>query len=165
MSMAVRQRGPHSPEGGSWDSWGTSLNCVGGDGTWSGIAGLRPGSWQIGTLCPDGPLSLNVSTHQHIPLWLPTQHTLLQKLNGRCQNDWQCSRRPCLFPRTPGALPHACMCFLAPSQVEWPEMEDCWQQVTCCVFHDTQPLEMSLTNPQRQLDKWPLNVQMEQPWR
>lgn len=68
------------------------------------------------------------------------------------------------FSRTPGALPHACMCFLTPSHVEWPEMEDCWQQVTCSVFHDTQPLEMSLTNPQRELDKWPLNVQMEQPW-
>lgn len=53
---------------GSRGSWGTSLNCVGQGGTWSGIAGLRPGSWQVGILCPDGPLTLNVSMHQHIPV-------------------------------------------------------------------------------------------------
>ncbi|XP_040112992.1 uncharacterized protein LOC120875281 [Oryx dammah] len=44
-------------------------------------------------------------------------------------------------------------------------MEDCWQQVTHRIFHDSQPLKMNLTNPQRQLDKWPLSVQMKQPWR
>ncbi|XP_069415204.1 uncharacterized protein [Ovis canadensis] len=44
-------------------------------------------------------------------------------------------------------------------------MENCWQQVTHRIFHDSQPLKMNLTNPQRQLDKWPLSVQMEQPWR
>lgn len=149
---------------GSRGSWGTSLNCVGQDGTWSGIAGLRPGSWQIGILCPDGPLTLNVSAHQHIPVWLPTQHTFLQQLNGRCQNDWQCSRRPGLFPQyTWCSSSH--MCFLAPGQVEWPKMEDCWQQVTHRIFHDSQPLEMNIMNPQRQLDKWALRVQMEQPWR
>ncbi|XP_070632053.1 uncharacterized protein [Bos indicus] len=44
-------------------------------------------------------------------------------------------------------------------------MEDCWQQVTHRIFHDSQPLEMNIMNPQRQLDKWALRVQMEQPWR
>ena len=57
------------------------------------------------------------------------------------------------------------MRFLAPGQIEWPKMEDCWQQVTHGIFHDSQPLEMNIVNPQRQLDKWPLSVQMEQPWR
>ena len=69
------------------------------------------------------------------------------------------------FPRILGALPHTCMCFLAPGQVEWPKTENCWQQVTHRIFHDSQPLKMNLTNPQRQLGKWPLSVQMEQPWR
>lgn len=92
------------------------------------LQGPRPGSWQIVALCPDGPLNLKQSTCQHIHVWLLTYQIEVQLLNGRCKYEGNAPGGLASFPCMPVSLPHACMYFLASSQIEWPRMEDHWHQ-------------------------------------
>ena len=92
------------------------------------LQGPRPGSWQIVALCPDGPLNLKQSTCQHIHVWLLTYQIAVQQLNGRCKYEGNAPGGLASFPCMPVSLPHACMYFLASSQIEWPRMEDHWHQ-------------------------------------
>ena len=92
------------------------------------LQGPRPGSWQIVALCPDGPLNLKQSTCQHIHVWLLTYQIEVQQLNGRCKYEGNAPGGLASFPCMSVSLPHACMYFLASSQIEWPRMEDHWHQ-------------------------------------
>ena len=83
------------------------------------LQGPRPGSWQIVAVCPDGPLNLKQSTCQCIHVWLLTYQIEVQQLNGRCKYEGNAPGGLASLPRMPVSLPHACMYFLASSQIEW----------------------------------------------
>ena len=92
------------------------------------LQGPRPGSWQIVAVCPDGPLNLKQSTCQRIHVWLLTYQIEVQQLNDRCKYEGNAPGGLASLPRMPVSLPHACMYFLASSQIEWPRMEDHWHR-------------------------------------
>lgn len=126
--VAIRPRGPHSPEGILGIHGGHPYVVLVGMAWGEKLQVPRPGSWQIVALCPDGPLNLKQSTCQHIHVWLLTYQIEVQQLNGRCKYEGNAPGGLASFPCMPVSLPHACMYFLASSQIEWPRMEDHWHQ-------------------------------------
>lgn len=129
------------------------------------LQGLRPGTWQIGAICRDGPLTPEVSMCKCTHIWLLTHQAEVQQLNSRFKNEGNPPGGLASFPCTPVALPHACMCFLTSRQIELPRMEDHCQQGTRHTFCESQPGETRSMSPWGPLCMQPLCLQMEYPWR